>query len=85
MQEQDINLVSKMATQAVLVSLTAQMIALQRLTISLLDSRTISPNQAADFLRDAANIPGDQTGSALGKMFATPLEFYSRKIGRAHV
>lgn len=77
MDAQQLELSAKMASQALLVALAAQMHAIQRLSITLLDSGALSNEQAADFVRTAANIAGGDNDTDLGLMFAKAISFYS--------
>ena len=80
MDEQQLNLTAKIATQALLVSLAAQMHLVQRLSIALLESGTLSPEQTASFVRSAADIAGQNDSTDLGKMFTKPISFYFQAL-----
>ncbi len=80
MDEQQLKLSAKIATQALLVALSAQMHLVQRLSIMLLESETVSPEQAANFVRSAADIAGQNDSTDLGKMFTKPISFYFQAL-----
>ena len=78
--EKQITLIAKMAAQSLLVALSAQMVALQQLAISLVNSGALTPNSAAEFLRRAADVPGQGDDSIFGKILGAPVDFYREQL-----
>ena len=80
MDELDSRVMAKMSGQSLLIALSSQMVAIQGLVTLQLESKVLSAKQAANFLRKAANIQGDNTDTEISRIISAPIEFYSEQL-----